>query len=154
MAAWPISSVVRSPQLTSRGGLLGLRGFPSELSPRRRELDHAFLLRCLGLEQAADSIRYQLLHRAASAILAAEEFFAPYAVMLVHSFSPSGKWFEDFAQFAEMFGKRPGIGGSRSRDALRQDRAISRVVQGRPAVSRRRRVGHVIRQEMSPFHPA
>jgi hypothetical protein len=71
---------------------------------------YAFLLRCLGLEQAADSIRYQLLHRAASAVLAAEEFFAPYAVMLVHSFSPSDKWFEDFAQFAEMFGKRPKLG--------------------------------------------
>jgi hypothetical protein len=82
------------------------RADPSEGLEER----YGFLLRCLGLEQVADSIRYQLLHRAASAVLAAEEFFAPYAVMLVHSFSPNDKWFEDFAQFAAMFGSRPKIG--------------------------------------------
>src|SRR2546422_844943 len=37
-----------------------------------------------------DQIRYQLLHRAASALLTAETFNASAAVMLVHSFSRHG----------------------------------------------------------------
>jgi hypothetical protein len=71
---------------------------------------YGYLLRCLGLQQAPSSIRYQLLHRAASAVLGAQEFLVPYAVMLVHSFSPTAKWFNDFAAFAALFGKRVEIG--------------------------------------------
>jgi hypothetical protein len=57
----------------------------------------ASLFQCVGLTAAnvTDGIRYQLLHRTASAVLVAEQFFAAAAVMLVHSFSPSNKWFED-----------------------------------------------------------
>jgi len=36
-----------------------------------------------------DSIRYQLLHRTVSAIVTARSFHAGFAVMLVHSFSPT-----------------------------------------------------------------
>ena len=43
-----------------------------------------------------DSIRYQLLHRAASAMVEARRFNAAHAMMLVHSFSPSDEWFDDY----------------------------------------------------------
>jgi hypothetical protein len=46
-----------------------------------------FLLECLGLGDVPGSVRYQLLHRAASAIIAAQQYFASRAVMLIHSFS-------------------------------------------------------------------
>lgn len=51
-----------------------------------------------------DAIRYQLLHRAASAILTARKFHAATAVMLVHSFSPTGKWRPDFDAFVRALG--------------------------------------------------
>jgi hypothetical protein len=69
-----------------------------------------FLLQCLGLTDVPDSIRYQLLHRAASAIVAAQQYFASHAVMLVHSFSWSDRWFDDFAAFAKLFNRTPRIG--------------------------------------------
>ena len=50
------------------------------------------------------NVRYQLLHRAASAIIEAKRFCAPHAVMLVHSFSPTNNWFADYAAFASLFG--------------------------------------------------
>ena len=50
-------------------------------------------------------IRYQLLHRTASALIEAERFCAPHALMLVHSFSQSNKWFDDYAAFVRLFGK-------------------------------------------------
>lgn len=49
-----------------------------------------------------DDIRYQLLHRTASAILEARRFGAADAVMLVHSFSATHQWFDDFARFATL----------------------------------------------------
>jgi len=49
-------------------------------------------------------IRYQLLHRAASAVIEAQRFCASHAVMLVHSFSPQGEWFEDYKDFLDVFG--------------------------------------------------
>lgn len=63
-----------------------------------------FLLAVLGLAPPIpDSIRYQLLHRAASAVIEAERFHASHAVMLVHSFSPYNQWLEDFQAFAALF---------------------------------------------------
>lgn len=47
----------------------------------------------------SEKIRYQLLHRSVSALLTARDFHAPIAVMLVHSFSPSSAWRDDFAAF-------------------------------------------------------
>ena len=49
-------------------------------------------------------LRYQLLHRTASALLEAERFRAAGAMMLVHSFSSSDAWFDDFATFARRLG--------------------------------------------------
>jgi len=61
-----------------------------------------FLYQCLGLPDVPGSIRYQLLHRTASAVIAAQQFFASTAVMLIHSFSSSDRWFDDFAAFAAL----------------------------------------------------
>lgn len=46
-------------------------------------------------------IRYQLLHRTVSALLTARAFHAPVAVMLVHSFSQTSKWRDDFEVFCQ-----------------------------------------------------
>jgi hypothetical protein len=64
-----------------------------------------FLLDTLGLSECPDGARYQLLHRTASALIVAQEFAAETAVMLVHSFSPNGKWFDDFKAFGGLFGQ-------------------------------------------------
>ncbi|RDJ98582.1 DUF6946 family protein [Paraburkholderia lacunae] len=63
-----------------------------------------FLIETLGLHEVLPSIRYQLLHRTASAILEAERFNAGHALMLVHSFSQTQDWFEDYQAFAALFG--------------------------------------------------
>jgi hypothetical protein len=51
----------------------------------------------------ADTIRYQLLHRTASALLTAQEFHAHAAVMLVQSFGagPSSRGREDYEAFCQ-----------------------------------------------------
>ena len=51
-----------------------------------------------------NSIRYQLLHRAVSAILEAERFGAKYAIFLVQSFGgpKDDAGFKDFQQFAKL----------------------------------------------------
>lgn len=49
----------------------------------------------------SDDIRYQLLHRTVSAIITAQEFHAATAVMLVHSFSQTGKRKADFTAFCK-----------------------------------------------------
>ena len=64
-----------------------------------------FLVEKLGL-QGKDlmPIRYQLLHRTASALIEAERFGASTAVMLVHSFSQKDEHLEDYQAFVELFG--------------------------------------------------
>jgi hypothetical protein len=63
----------------------------------------AFLRKELNLnEELAGTIRYQLLHRTASAVIEAKRFDATHAVMIVHSFSPSRDWIQDFEQFASL----------------------------------------------------
>ena len=48
-----------------------------------------FLCDMLGLSNEPPShVRYQLLHRTASAIIESKRFNAKYAMMIVHSFSP------------------------------------------------------------------
>ncbi|MFD4931446.1 DUF6946 family protein [Peribacillus butanolivorans] len=69
-----------------------------------------FLLETLELERLSDAdisgLRYQLLHRAASAILLAQKFTSPNALMLIHSFSESDKGFVDYEKFVSLFGLR------------------------------------------------
>lgn len=69
---------------------------------KRERLDD--LQNQLGLTAIPDDIYYQLIHRTASAMIEARRFNARYAVMLVHSFSPTGSWFEEYARFLNLFG--------------------------------------------------
>ena len=63
------------------------------------------LVRTLGLrEHIAGSIRYQLLHRAASAVIAGEQYRAIAAIMLIHSFSEARVSWPDYQSFAALFG--------------------------------------------------
>ena len=65
----------------------------------------AFIQETLGLiGKLPLTIRYQLLHRTASAIIEARRFNARSAVMMVHSFSQNDLWFEDYQTFMELFG--------------------------------------------------
>ena len=65
----------------------------------------AFLCRELGVDQeAVMDVRYQLLHRTASALIEARRFNTDAAMMLVYSFSPSMDWFEDYGKLAALFG--------------------------------------------------
>jgi hypothetical protein len=77
---------------------------------RGKETRLSYLTKILGLaESIPDSIRYQLLHRAASAVIEAERFGAHDAVMLVHSFSHDNRWFDEFAGFVALFGRRAEV---------------------------------------------
>lgn len=69
---------------------------------KRKRLD--FILDLLGIEQCPDIIRYQLLHRTASALIEAERFDAHLAGMIVHSFSPENRWRDEFDQFVALLG--------------------------------------------------
>jgi hypothetical protein len=66
----------------------------------------AYLLETIGLtdDERLGAIRYQLLHRTASAVIVARRFNARHALMLVHSFHPDGLWLDDFRAFASGYG--------------------------------------------------
>lgn len=49
-------------------------------------------------------MRYQLLHRTASALIEARRFHAQTAVLLVHSFSQTDAWHADYQSFSSLFG--------------------------------------------------
>ncbi|MER8832878.1 hypothetical protein [Mesorhizobium sp. M0909] len=64
----------------------------------------AFICDLLGLTQPLpERIRYQLLHRTASAVIEARRFKTDAAAMIVHSFSSTRRWFEDYAAFVALF---------------------------------------------------
>ncbi|HPH97714.1 MAG TPA: hypothetical protein PKW33_15885 [Anaerolineaceae bacterium] len=64
------------------------------------------LLEILTLPSKVPScIRYQLLHRAASAMIEAKRFNARYAMMIIHSFSPEHRWLEDYQAFLGLYEK-------------------------------------------------
>lgn len=65
----------------------------------------AFLERTLGLESCPPAlVRYQLLHRAASAIIVGEQYRAAAAVLVIHSFSPKKAGWRDYQSFMKLFG--------------------------------------------------
>jgi len=66
-----------------------------------KKLRLSHLLRVLGLsdDDSIGPLRYQLIHRTASALMEAGRLHAPVAVMLVHSFSPTRRWRGDLADF-------------------------------------------------------
>jgi hypothetical protein len=73
----------------------------------------AYLAGLFGLEAAAcGPLRYQFLHRTASAVLEARRYRAKRAVMLVQSFCPKASGFEDYAEFfaaVGLPGLKPGV---------------------------------------------
>ena len=65
----------------------------------------SYLCSQLGLDDSLpENIRYQLLHRTASAVIEARRFNAKFAVMAVHSFSQRAEWLDDYKEFAGLFG--------------------------------------------------
>lgn len=64
-----------------------------------------FLCKVLNLDvDQVKEIRYQLIHRTVSALIEAERFNAKYAVMLIHSFSRTNEWFEEYHNFTSLYG--------------------------------------------------
>jgi hypothetical protein len=69
---------------------------------KRNRLEN--LLSILGLDEGSVlNKRYQLIHRAVSALLEAKNVNAKNSLILVHSFNETGKWFEDYAEFVKLF---------------------------------------------------
>ncbi len=78
-------------------------------SPGKRER-LAYLCDLLGITTGdAHGLRYQLLHRTASAIIEAERFSARTSVMLVHSWAPNLEGFSDYSAFVEALGGSPEV---------------------------------------------
>jgi hypothetical protein len=75
----------------------------------------AFLREILQLgDKPLDGVRYQLLHRTASAIIEARRFAAKTALFLVHSFADAPESYSDFAAFVSLYGtaaRKDGIFG-------------------------------------------
>lgn len=98
---------------------------------KRERLD--FLRQKLGLEtHDLEEIRYQLLHRLASAIIEAERFNAEYAVMVVQSFSQADEWFDDYERFLIQFDVKAQIGILYSLGVLSGVHVFSGWVRGDP----------------------
>jgi hypothetical protein len=71
-----------------------------------KQLRWRFLCATLGLDESqSPTLRYQLFHRAASAVLAARRYHAPLAILLVQSFSASDAGMADFRAFVQLFGQ-------------------------------------------------
>ena len=71
----------------------------------------AFLCDELGVNSATvDNIHYQLLHRTVSAIIEAQNFSAPIALMLVHAFKNTKEKYDEsfhaYCEFLNLFGKK------------------------------------------------
>lgn len=66
----------------------------------------AYICGLLGRANCPPEVHYQLLHRTASALIEADRFAATHAVMLVHSFSPTRRWFDAFQRFALFFDQK------------------------------------------------
>jgi hypothetical protein len=70
----------------------------------------AYLCDVLGITtDVALALRYQLLHRTASAIIEANRFMARPAVMLVHSWAQSLEGFDDYSAFVNALGGSSGV---------------------------------------------
>ena len=87
-----------------------LEKWKADESPGKQERLE-YLVSCLGLDsEPPGHIYYQLMHRAASAVIEAEQFGARAAVMLIHTFSQTDKWFTEYREFSRLFGIEAEIG--------------------------------------------
>lgn len=81
-----------------------LHEWTSEASRGKRQRLR-FLLRSVGLaSEPTAEIRYQLLHRAASAIITGEQYRAAAGILLIHSFSQELAGWPDYQAFTRLFG--------------------------------------------------
>ena len=70
----------------------------------------AYLIDLLGLDRSTSlRLRYQLLHRTASAVIEATRFDASTALMLVHTWARSDEGYTDYRDFAAAIGGEPAI---------------------------------------------
>lgn len=82
-----------------------------ELIVRRQRLEN--LCATVGVDPTrVGTIRYQLLHRSASAVIEARRYLARDAIMLVQSFCPNKSWFEDYRAFAALLGVGEAAAGN------------------------------------------
>lgn len=106
--AGPISMMVEGKVAESFGPTIS--EWRQDASPGKEER-LAFLLGTIGLSGLPDGAsRYQLFHRAASAIVEAERFRAAAAIMLVHSFSNARACWPDYGAFLKLFGVHAEVG--------------------------------------------
>lgn len=97
-----VSIAVEGKVNESFGPTLGEWGPDSSSGKRER---YSYLCDQLGLSQSIDeAIRYQFLHRTASALIEARRFNASRAIMLVHSFSQVDEGIQDYKNFLSLFG--------------------------------------------------
>jgi hypothetical protein len=91
----------------------------------------SFLCTTLGIgEGQPASLRYQLFHRAAAAVLAARLHHSPLAALLVHSFSSDDAGYPDFAAFLKLFGAEAKPGSMDLLAALGDTRLIAGWARG------------------------
>lgn len=65
-----------------------------------------FILKKIGIkDKNIDSLRYQLFHRLASAVIVAEKFHAKNAIMIIQSFNDNNKenHFDDYVNFIKLY---------------------------------------------------
>ncbi|MPY76406.1 MAG: hypothetical protein GEU87_19370 [Alphaproteobacteria bacterium] len=106
--AQTISMMVEGKVDEPFGPTLG-KWLTNETHGKRERLD--FLSATLGIgANPPHSIRYQLLHRTASALIEARRFGTNAAAMIVHSFSSETLWFDDFSAFCGLLGATPQVG--------------------------------------------
>jgi len=104
----PVSIMVEGKVNESFGPTLD--EWRSEATPGKKER-LSYLLSTLGLDSApAGSIRYQLIHRAASAVITGEQYRAVAAVIIVHSFSQERAGWSEYQAFTRLFGVESAVG--------------------------------------------
>lgn len=89
---------------------------------KRRRL--AAICDLLGCPEPPPDLRYQLFHRTAAAVIEADRMNAGAAAMIVQSFSPEHRWFEDFASFCAFL----------DLDAARSAPLVRRLPDGRDLI--------------------
>jgi hypothetical protein len=94
---------VEAKVLEDFGPLVGEKRKQSSAGQRERL---GFLHRELGVDHFEDGIRYQLLHRTASALISARQFHASSAVMLIHAFDCPADRKADFLAFSQAMNGR------------------------------------------------
>lgn len=91
-----------------------------------------YLRSLFGLSTLDDAIRYQLLHRTASAVLTAREFHAHAAVMIVQSFGKRPSLREDFDNFCHALNAKCLPGGLAVVQSVNQPRLFLGWCSGDP----------------------